>query len=294
MSDDVVKDLEPEWARLLTPRAYDGQPIAIDAELRAALASDELKDLVREVAEAKASDNIERDLLRRQSEIELELSAATAQRDEAVARLATARRKVVEESRTGWHRYRLWLAMIVLAGAAIVAAGSQILGWAVGLGWSASWSSPFSAFWYGVAWTGVGIAIVVACWEAYFYWRRHPRIRLQARIAEGVASLTEAVDAAQSKRSELLTFAVREHVTEILNLARGPRWASRFRVRTDAAKVSQQLTEGEGLSEVTNDDNRVTTDVQQHLISLLTNLPGASIGISGPRGVGKSSLLTSL
>src|SRR5205823_2694046 len=55
-----------------------------------------------------------------------------------------------------------------------------------------------------------------------------------------------------------------------------------------------KATTGRGLSEVVNSVNEVPTAVYRDLLQTFENLPGASIGISGPRGVGKSTLLWSL
>jgi len=49
-----------------------------------------------------------------------------------------------------------------------------------------------------------------------------------------------------------------------------------------------------GLAEVVNPLNVVSTKKREETLDLLKNLPGASIGIAGPRGVGKSTLLANL
>jgi hypothetical protein len=55
-----------------------------------------------------------------------------------------------------------------------------------------------------------------------------------------------------------------------------------------------KATTGRGLSEVTNSSNEVPTAVYHDLLQSFERLPGASIGICGPRGAGKSTLLWSI
>jgi energy-coupling factor transporter ATP-binding protein EcfA2 len=55
-----------------------------------------------------------------------------------------------------------------------------------------------------------------------------------------------------------------------------------------------KATTGHGLSEVVNSSNEVPTAVYHDLLETFENLPGASIGVCGPRGAGKSTLLWSL
>jgi hypothetical protein len=49
-----------------------------------------------------------------------------------------------------------------------------------------------------------------------------------------------------------------------------------------------------GLAEVLNSQNIVDTTYRDELVSLMESMPGGSIGLAGPRGAGKSTILTQL
>lgn len=267
-----------------------------DRELLDVLDSEELKELLTSASVANARDLVQHDLLRRRGEIELELSSTTAARDEAVANQEAADVRVRRRLETGWHRTRLF-ASLSLSGLGLLAAlASVLLGWSAGRELLATWQSPFVSGWIATAvWTALYAAVAVAAFEADFYLRRLPARRQQAHRDENLADLRIAVDSAQAARRKQLVALLSNHVTEILNSSQGPKFGSTLRVRSDASPGKRMhVTLGVGLSEVTNDDNRVATGVQQRLVQLLTSLPGASIGISGPRGVGKSTLLAAL
>lgn len=268
--------------------------MTIDQELKQVLTSDELRGLVADARGTITFDVLERDLLRRRGEVELELSRASAHREETRARRDAAQLRFIARTTPGWHSIALRFASTALLAALGLAALIAIFQWPVGLAWLASWSSPLSDFRYAIVWVVLAVATAVLIWTAVFYFWRLPRIRQRVRIDEKLSELEDGLAKATNERAEALVRLVRDHVIEIINSASGPRWSASLRVRPDQSKSRQAVTLAVGLSEVTNDDNRITTDVQQQLLGLLDTLPGASVGISGPRGAGKSSLLASL
>src|SRR6202021_3267359 len=89
--------------------------------------------------------------------------------------------------------------------------------------------------------------------------------------------------------------AVRRYVTRLLNPVQ-PFFQDRLFL-TDAkgaAPSGYKETTARGLSDVLNPLNEIATEARQELLHVLKTLPGGSFGIAGPRGVGKSTLLSSL
>lgn len=80
-------------------------------------------------------------------------------------------------------------------------------------------------------------------------------------------------------------------VIEAINNLAEDRYASPKIYVSDAVAIDRRTT-GLGLSEVPERDNLAPTQPQQELLRFLNDLPGGSFGVSGPRGVGKSTLLS--
>lgn len=270
--------------------------MAIDSELLMVLDAEELRDLLALASVANARDLLKRDLLSRRDEIELELSSATAARDEAIANKQVADKRVSQRLDTGRHATRLRVSLWVLGLCTVAALASVLFNWPLGKQLLASWHVPFTSSWIAaVVWIVIYALVVLAAFEAYFYLRRLPVRRLQVRRDEKTTDFDAALESAKAARSKQLAEIVRDHVTEMLNSSQGPMYANSLRVRSDkSSNTGKRFTLSVGLSEVTNEDSRVATGVQQRLVQLLTKLPGASIGISGPRGVGKSTLLAAM
>lgn len=96
---------------------------------------------------------------------------------------------------------------------------------------------------------------------------------------------------AERRLAEAFDDRVLKAVVEIFNvLAQDPYQQAKIFV-SDNIPTSLR-TIGLGLSEVPELDNLAPTAKQRELIRLLNEQPGGSFGISGPRGVGKSTLLS--
>jgi hypothetical protein len=87
------------------------------------------------------------------------------------------------------------------------------------------------------------------------------------------------LEAAKGRRNELLGGS-------ILPFLRGALSQSSYRM--DLAEV-----QGPGLSEVVDEENEVPVSATARLQRLIDQLPGGSIGIAGPRGAGKTTLIRS-
>lgn len=270
--------------------------MTIESELKRSLEEQAISELVEQATSSSSRDVLDRDIMRRGAEIELALSAETAARDEARAAMEAANAQMNEQTTSGSHWALLVAALVLLAGFTIFGLLSANLNWSIGDTWLASRYAPFwSGLVPGLMWGATAIATITALLQAfYFLWQR-PRRKLKLLIDLKITSLREEVSRAEDKRQAQLVELTRGHLIDIINLARGPRWSASLRVRDDGPSGRPQaLTIGAGLAEVINDDNRVPTSVQQELLHLITSAPCASIGISGPRGVGKSSLLAAL
>lgn len=269
--------------------------MATDTELLEALRAPEIKPLIED-APAVARDLLERDLLRRRDEIELELSTATAARDQARANHTQARVRITASLKEGAHQNWLGASQLVLGAALLGASASWLFGWATGLGLIGAWRAPFSSGWLAAAvWLVIYTAVVVLVVEVDFATRRLPRRRTAAAKVENIPALEKAANEADEARRSQMLRLVSEHVTEIINASQGPRFAAELQTGSvGPAGAGRAITLATGLSEVSNDNNRVATDAQQRLLGMLGTLPGASLGISGPRGVGKSTLLATL
>lgn len=269
--------------------------MATYSELSEALNADELKPLMASTG-VNARALLQRALHHRREEIELEMSKTTAARDAAVAIQKSAEADIAVRTSTGLHPARLTAGLFVVGLAAIMALVSVLSGWSAGRLILDSWATPFASAWpTGVIWGLLYIAAFIIAWEIDFYLRRLPKRVREAEFDTGLTAHRSEVDVAVAARRAQLVELVRDHVTEILNASQGPSFDADLRVRVDDALPShQRVTLAVGLSEVINDDNRVATDAQRRLIHLFTSQSGASIGISGPRGVGKSTLLATM
>ncbi|MNU94455.1 hypothetical protein D3C71_844380 [compost metagenome] len=269
--------------------------MSIESEMIRALESAEVKSLLSSHGSGADRAGIERDLRQRQPEVELELSKATADWNEALAEERTVRYRVESALAHTGHKVRLGLTLflsIVLIATVVL---SRWPGWRPAQIFIDAWNAPFSSGWIVASlWVFAWLAAAVLIYEIVFFNVVAPRRRVVLHDQFGTGPLEMAVRRTAGLRQAQLEHAVRDHVTEILNTQHGPIYAGQLRVRRDYAKGGRQpLTVGSGLAEVGNSENEVSTSEWKTLLRLFSSLPGASLGISGPRGVGKSTLMAS-
>lgn len=81
-----------------------------------------------------------------------------------------------------------------------------------------------------------------------------------------------------------LATAVAAHLRNFIDIRRAPSYADEL--------PDIDLTNG--LAEVLNSQNIVDTSSRDELVSLMQTMPGGSIGLAGPRGAGKTTIITQL
>jgi hypothetical protein len=103
------------------------------------------------------------------------------------------------------------------------------------------------------------------------------------QVYHGSAVIDKATAAVDSARGDIDEFRVGE-IAKRLRLEINSRQQEHF--RTVMADV-----ESRGLAEIEDPRNLIATEARRRLDRLLREMPGGSIGLSGPRGAGKSSLI---
>jgi KAP-like P-loop domain-containing protein len=102
------------------------------------------------------------------------------------------------------------------------------------------------------------------------------------RIGGGVAR--ERREAAELGYGESLRRAIQAWLRQRINAARQKSYATKLDYRGDHR----------GLAEVDDASHEVPTGAKERLVKMMEWMPGGAIGISGPRGVGKSTLMRSV
>jgi len=192
----------------------------------------------------------------------------------------------------------------------LVLAGSVLVLSALVYGVSAFFSLSFSAFinkWivaslHGGSQQDVSIAILSALLGLTgltIYWENVLKPRRVAALSENldIAGLEKRLEDARGRTEAAIDSAVLQNARFIVNAANEEFFQIRLVTATSAPgqiPTNLNVTVVGGLSEVAMGENVVPTESRRAIIQLIETLPGASIGISGPRGVGKSTLLTSL
>jgi hypothetical protein len=141
------------------------------------------------------------------------------------------------------------------------------------------------------------VTIGLGAFRLYYYYKRWlpPRTKmLTTRLGLDVSEQT--LDARKATTDSSVREEVLKNVLGIITSASQPFYQDRLFVpdALDRTPAPYKATTGRGLSEVVNSANEVPTAVYRDLLQTFENLPGASIGICGPRGAGKSTLLWSL
>jgi hypothetical protein len=266
-------------------------------DLREALATDELQGIMKAASPPLETNGVLVELNRRTQDINLELSSVDREYEAADALYHSAFREVSRRDDPTAGELRLGCASLIAALLVLVVVVPAFFGWTFAESLLATWKSPLWSGWVPAAFWGTAYGSVAALvWEADFRLRRQKKRRAQIELDEGLDSARsrrrDAVEARKLRLREIL----RDYVTELANQVVEAEFKDRIMVlRVPSAKVAPgTLTIATGLSEVATDSNEIPTAVKDQLLNRLEGLPGASIGISGPRGVGKSTLLRSV
>ncbi|MFF0771343.1 hypothetical protein ACFYUK_20820 [Nonomuraea wenchangensis] len=151
---------------------------------------------------------------------------------------------------------------LLAAGAALVAGGLATVWW---------WSWGWILFWAG------GTAFVAAGAAFGLLWLRRRRLGrrvLQGDLAPGASGERDAL------MKRLARYELLAQVRTRINLLRTYRFGRAFGV-----------TSSPGLSEIHDNLYEVPTRAAVEVESLITNVTGISLGIAGPRGSGKSTIV---
>jgi hypothetical protein len=253
---DTIEQPQPDTA---TEVSAPPQP-AIDLEgfVDDVLADEELKESAWAVGLRRADViALAKRLRKKLSEVPLDLSGALAQRERQLDNLdafATQRRRLAKL--LGWLTVAA-LTLIIVAG---VVVGGTLIGWTTSV----------------VA--GATAIVAAAAWLLPF--------------AKGyVDGMKDGAEAARGNGRAAVEAAHRDiHNYRVSELRKA------LRVEVNARDDEQYRTtmkevEGRGLAEIENPRNLIPTDGRGRLERLLREMPAGSIGLSGPRGAGKSSLI---
>jgi hypothetical protein len=132
-----------------------------------------------------------------------------------------------------------------------------------------------------IVWIGTAIFRTVS---RRLYQRKYDRYAKGADLKLRTEELKEAVGQAKSVvENVLLERGVKSELRAIINAESKPNYSSKLSVRT-----------APGLAEVFDPAYEIPTESKDRVVRMLEDMPGGSIGIAGPRGAGKSTLIWSL
>jgi energy-coupling factor transporter ATP-binding protein EcfA2 len=167
---------------------------------------------------------------------------------------------------------------------------APIWSWIVSL-----WSSQGSGLVFGLL---IIAFVALSTLRLYHYHRRVvPALRARLRQQLHLDTAYEQLAATRSTADATVREEVLKSILGVIASATQPFYQARLFVPETPAQpvpAPYKATTGRGLSEVVNSTNEVPTAVYRDLLQTFENLPGASIGICGPRGAGKSTLLWSI
>lgn len=141
-------------------------------------------------------------------------------------------------------------------------------------------------------WFSIGISVIIilaigSIIHGRLSFSHKRKLRLYEDDSAKVAAVQQ-LDEEQAKiqglvEKALLDKGIKSELRAIINAEMKPRYALKLSVRT-----------APGLAEVFDPAYEIPTESKEDLIVLLEDMPGGSIGIAGPRGAGKSTLIWSL
>ena len=156
----------------------------------------------------------------------------------------------------------------------------------------AGWKEPFA--WalrtLGlIGWIGLGASLIATAGLIVIRTglnRRHERFKAQV-----VESIEESLGIADT---EILLLRAESDISAAIveGIRREVRAAISKRIH-DSFETNLEISEAPGLSEVFDSEYEVDTEAKRKLSFMIETMPGGSIGIAGPRGSGKSTLISS-
>lgn len=264
-------------------------------EFEEAFASEKVQRLIRDVGLEQAE--LLKRLRPRRDEMELEIAPAREELAKARSRVFDITGRALTFAREGRGTYRVYLSLAYLGVLLTTFLAARFTTWTWAESLAGFWKAPFASAWPTTGiWAGGGAAVAVLLVEIDRRVRRERIFQIAFETNEGLSSARSQMRDAESAYQARIVEAVSAHITEELNSQRHPLYSNEIRVRLSGQsdQVDEGATIGVGLSESANDDHEIPTEQGKRLLQMIQTLPGGSIGISGPRGVGKSTLLSSL
>ncbi|HEU0134666.1 MAG TPA: P-loop NTPase fold protein, partial [Allosphingosinicella sp.] len=222
-----------------------------------------------------------------------DLSALT----EAQRALATATASLAIEDRRRWfERATAWLWSLALVGGPIA-----FLLWGFGivdfeLWLNAKLGSGGPTVLAVLGWFFVAPAIALSVLTLWWRGIGRPGRKSDLASALQIDELKARERAAEVQALDRLRSSVSSNARAVINETK-----SRFfqpllvlAAHPEAADPTHRAVNARGLSEVDDPIREVSTTYRQDLLELIQKMSGGSIGLSGPRGVGKSTLLRSI
>jgi hypothetical protein len=232
---------------------------------------------------------------RRRLEIERQLGSAQQEVERTTGALAELRREAQNIRAAPWH------AELLAAGPGCGLMVAIILGVLalIGIASVRNFFAGIAQFQYfSAGHIALALILAVTAWGAlsHFRWKRRLSELDAQPEADSSRVAREQLAQAQSGFDEALKGAITKAVFEILGESGEPFYQDRILTVPEgvAPPPGLRASSPRGLSEVAGEGNQVATAEGRDILYQLTNLPGASIGLSGPRGAGKSTLLRSL
>lgn len=127
----------------------------------------------------------------------------------------------------------------------------------------------------------VALAFIPAFYAGFLPWSYEWLCNSQLRLTLGISDRERELERAQERHEEVLKTEITAAVRRAINA----------RLRT--LKTTFAVHDTEGLKELSNPQREVPTAATEQLFRLMTSLKGGSIGLSGPRGCGKTTLMHS-
>ncbi|MBA4010940.1 MAG: hypothetical protein C0481_03665 [Phenylobacterium sp.] len=160
-----------------------------------------------------------------------------------------------------------------------------------------TWPRPWTGGWaVRILWSVLAATSIALVWILYSLAFRLPRLRRKLRGSLGLHELEEDEKQTRAAEAEAAGRVMREHISLFLNDLQRHGYNASIVVDPRGEKNigSRLVTRSTGLSEVPGPGHEVPTAARAQILRRIHELPGASLGISGPRGVGKSTLLASI